>query len=110
MPAAKNTRQAPEVRVRDTWTRSVNVGLMRFDMTAAKPTLTYTLHDVMGEAVWEPLVLTPDDLKNGVKTWDSKSDPDELKRLERFKRGGGYYGQDVPEGWPSHPYYDGKSD
>jgi alkaline phosphatase D len=110
MPAAKNTRQAPEVRVRDTWTRSVNVGLMRFDMTGAKPTLTYTLHDVMGEAVWEPLLLTPDDLKNGVKTWDSKSDPDELERLERFKRGGGYYGQDVSEGWPSRPYYDGRSD
>src|SRR3546814_13258810 len=36
MPAAKNTRQAPEVRVRDTWTRSVNVGLMRFDMTGDK--------------------------------------------------------------------------
>lgn len=64
----------------------------------------------MGETVWEPLVLTPDDLRNGVKTWDSKSDPDELERLERFKRGGGYYGQDVPEGWPSHPYYDGKPD
>jgi alkaline phosphatase D len=64
----------------------------------------------MGEAVWEPLVLTPDDLRNGVKTWDSKSDPGELKRLERFKRGDGYYGQDVPEGWPSRPYYDGRSD
>jgi len=54
--------------------------------------------------VWEPLVLTPDDLRNGVQTWDSKSDPNELKRLERFKRGGGYYGNDVPEGWPEQPY------
>lgn len=110
MPANKNTRQAPEVRVRDTWTRSVNVGLMRFEMTGDKPTLTYTLHDVLGESVWEPLVLTPDDLRNGVSTWESKSDPVELQRLERFKRGGGYYGQDVPEGWPSRPYYDGSSD
>src|SRR3546814_11583182 len=42
MPAAKNTRQAPEVRVRDTWTRSVNVGLMRFDMTGDTPQLIYT--------------------------------------------------------------------
>ena len=110
MPASKNTRQTPEVRVRDTWTRSVNVGLMRFDMTAQPPTLTYTLHDVVGESVWDPLVLTPDDLRNGVRTWDSKSDPEELKRLERFRQGGGYYGYDAPQGWPSHPYYDGTSD
>lgn len=109
-PAAKHTRQTPEVRVRDVWTRTVNVGLLRFDLTGDTPTLTYTLHDDMGESVWEPLVLTPDDLKNEVKTWDSKSDPEELQRLERFKRGGGYYGQDVPEGWPSRPYYDGRSD
>lgn len=109
MPANKNTRQAPEVRVRDTWTRSVNVGLMHFDMTGDTPTLTYTLHDVAGESVWDALVLTPADLKNGISTWESKSDPAELKRLQRFKQGGGYYGQDVPEGWPTRPYYDGKS-
>src|SRR3546814_7693665 len=105
MPAAKNTRQAPEVRVRDTWTRSVNVGLMRFDMTGDTPQLIYTLHDVMGEPVWEPLVLTPDDLRNGARTWDSKSDPVELERLERFRQGGGYYGFDPPQGWTSHPHY-----
>ena len=110
MPANKNTRQTPEVRVRDTWTRSVNVGLMRFDMTGPEPTLTYTLHDVQGEPVWDPLVLTPADLRNGVKTWDLKADPLELERLERFKRGGGYYGYDPAPGWPSHPYYDGASD
>lgn len=110
MPANKNTRQVPEVRVRDTWTRSVNVGLMRFDLTGATPTLTYTLHDVLGESVWEPLVLTPDDLRNGVRTWDRKADPKELQRLQRFKDGGGYYGYDAPEGWPSRPYYDGSSD
>ncbi len=107
MPANKNTRQAPEVRVRDTWTRSVNVGLMRFDLTDGTPTVTYTLHDVQGEAVWEPLVLTPADLTNGVSTWRAKADPRELQRLERFRRGGGYYGFDAPEGWPSRPYYDG---
>ncbi|MCW5580583.1 MAG: alkaline phosphatase D family protein [Luteimonas sp.] len=105
MPAAKHTRQVPEVRVRDVWTRTVNVGLMRFDLGGDVPTLTYTLHDDMGEAVWEPLVLTPDDLKNGARTWDRKSDPKELARLERFKRGGGYYGFDPPEGWPDVPHY-----
>ena len=110
MPAVRNLRQTPEVRIRDSWTRSVNVGVMRFDMTGPTPTLTYTLHDVLGEAVWEPLVLTPADLVNGVRTWDAKADPKELERLERFKRGGGYYGYDAPEGWPSRPYYDGATD
>jgi len=105
VPASKHTRQVPEVRVRDVWTRTINVGLMRFDMTGDTPTLTYTLHDDLGEAVWEPLVLTPDDLKNGVRSWDKKSDPHELERLQRFKRGGGYYGFDPPEGWPDVPYY-----
>lgn len=109
MPANKNLRQGPEVRIRDTWTRSVNVGLMQFDMTGETPTLTYTLHDVQGEPVWAPLVLTPQDLTNGAKTWESKSDPEELKRLERFKRGGGYYGYDAPDGWPDRSYYDGSA-
>jgi len=109
MPANKNTRQAPEVRVRDTWTRSVNVGLLQFDMTGETPRLTYTLHDVLGDAVWEPLVLTPDELRNGVRTWDRKADPREVERLERFRAGKGYYGFDPPEGWPNRPYYDGSS-
>lgn len=107
-PATRNLRQAPEIRVRDTWTRTVNTGLMRFEMRAGTPTLTYTLHDDLGKPVWEPLVLTPDDLRNGVRTWDTKSDPLELERLERFKRGGGYYGFDPVEGWPNRPYYDGQ--
>ncbi|MCA0395024.1 MAG: alkaline phosphatase D family protein [Proteobacteria bacterium] len=105
MPAAKHTRQVPEVRVRDVWTRTVNVGCMRFDLTGATPTLTYTLHNDLGEAVWDPLVLTPDDLRNGVRTWDAKADPEELQRLERFKRGGGYYGFDPAKGWPDAPHY-----
>ena len=104
MPAAKHTRQVPEVRVRDVWTRSVNVGLMRFDLTGDVPTLTYTLHDVLGTAVWAPLVLTPADLRNGARTWDSKSDPVELERLARFRRGEGYYGFEPGEDWPARRY------
>lgn len=107
MPAVKFTRQTPEVRVRDPWTRSVNVGLLRFDMTGETPTLTYTLHDVLGDAVWEPLTLTPADLVNGARTWDVKADPLELERLERFRQGRGYYGYDPEPGWPNRPYYDG---
>jgi alkaline phosphatase D len=93
MPASKFLRQEPEVRVRDVWTRSVNVGVMSFQM-GQDPVLTYTLHDVLGEAVWEPLVLRPADLVNGVRSWDKLSDPGELKRLERRKAGRGYYGTD----------------
>src|SRR5690606_21162976 len=48
VPAAKHARQVPEVRVRDVWTRTVVVGLLRFDLTGDTPTLTYTLHDDMG--------------------------------------------------------------
>jgi alkaline phosphatase D len=59
--------------------------------------------------VWEPLVLTPDDLRNGVRTWDRKADRKEVERLERFRAGKGYYGFDPPEGWPNRPYYDGSS-
>ncbi len=109
MPANKNTRQTPEVRIRDVWTRTVNVGCLRFDMTGETPTMTYSLHDVLGAPVWKPLVLTPADLTNGVKTWDAKADPLELERLERFKRGGGYYGYDPAPGWPNRPYYGGES-
>ena len=105
MNAVRNLRQTPEVRIRDAWTRGVNVGLLRFYMAGDTPTLTYTLHDVMGEPVWEPLVLTPDDLRNGASTWRDKADPLELERLERFKRGGGYYGYDPGEGWPDRPHY-----
>lgn len=93
MPNTKQLRQVPEMRVRDAWSRSVNVGLLRFEM-GANPKLTCTLHDVMGEPVWDPLLLTPADLRNGVRSWDRLADPEELKRLERHRQGRGYYGSD----------------
>lgn len=89
-PDVKQLRQVPEMRIRDVWSRSVNFGVLRFEMTAA-PRVTFTLHDVIGTPVWQPLVLTPADLRNGVRTWDRLADPVELKRLERYRRGGGYY-------------------
>jgi alkaline phosphatase D len=93
MPAVKQLDQVPELRVRDVWSRSVNVGVMRFEM-GPSPRMTYTLYDVLGKAVWEPLVLTPADLRNGVQSWDRLADPKEIKRLERYKSGRGYYGED----------------
>jgi alkaline phosphatase D len=86
--------QMPEVRIRSTYTRSVNVGLMQFDFSDS-PRMTYTLHNVIGAPAWDPLVLTPADLRNGAQTWRAKIDPDELVRLERYRAGGSYFD---PEG------------
>jgi alkaline phosphatase D len=81
------------MRIRDVWSRTVNVGLMQFDMEG-EPRLTYTLHDILGQPVWQPLVLRPQDLRNGVRSWDHLADPEELRRLERHRQGRGYYGID----------------
>lgn len=86
--------QMPEIRIRRTWTRSVNVGLLSFSFDEG-PRLSYTLHNVYGAPVWAPLVLTPNDLRNGVATWREKIDPAELIRLERYRAGGDYFD---PEG------------
>jgi alkaline phosphatase D len=91
LPELRFVDQIPEVRIRSVYSRSVVFGMLDFVMTPT-PTLTYTLHNGVGAAVWEPLVLTPADLRNGVSTWKAKVDPTELKRLERFKAGGAYYG------------------
>lgn len=91
-PNDKWPDQVPEVRIRPLYAKGVNFGLLEFSMTGATPTLTYNLYDVMGAPIWEPLVLTPADLTNGASTWKSRIDRKELKRLERFKAGGAYYG------------------
>ncbi len=92
-PATKFVNQMPEVRVRNVWARSENVGLLSFRWEP-QPTLTLRLYDVLGNAVWKPLLLTPDDLTNGARTWDRLSDPVELERRERHHKGRGYYGID----------------
>lgn len=82
--------QMPEVRIRNVYTRSCNVGLMDFSFESG-PRMTYTLHSTIGAPVWDPLVLTPADLRNGVATWRSKIAPAELQRLERHRAGGAYF-------------------
>jgi len=37
---------------------------------------------VRGDRVYEPLTLTPAELRNGAATWRSKMDPKELARRE----------------------------
>lgn len=82
--------QMPEIRIRPVWTRSVNIGLLDFSFENG-PELRYTLHNVFGAPVWDPLVLTPAELRNGVSSWRRKIDPAELVRLERFRAGGAYF-------------------
>ncbi|MFN3464989.1 MAG: alkaline phosphatase D family protein, partial [Terricaulis sp.] len=86
--------QMPEVRIRGVYTRSCNIGLMSFSFDDG-PRMSYTLHNTIGAATWDPLVLTPADLRNGVSTWRTKIAPTELVRLERYRAGGSYYD---PEG------------
>jgi alkaline phosphatase D len=90
LPDEDFVEQMPEVRMRRTFTRSVNIGMMQFSFDDG-PRMSYTLHNIYGAPVWAPLVLTPDDLRNGVSTWRSKIDPNELERLERFRAGGSYF-------------------
>jgi alkaline phosphatase D len=90
-PASKFVEQVPEVRARPTWGRSVNVGLLTFAWSP-RPTLTMRLYGDLGEPVWKPLILTPDDLVNGASTWERLSDPLELQRRRSHLEGRGYYG------------------
>lgn len=62
--------QSPERRLRDVHARGPNFGLLEFT-GGAKPSLTFTLHDIEGRSVWKPLRLTPDQLRNGVPSWRS---------------------------------------
>ncbi|MGH6950443.1 MAG: alkaline phosphatase D family protein [Vitreimonas sp.] len=93
-PDSDFVEQMPEVRIRPTYTRSVNIGLMDFSFENG-PRMSYTLHTSIGAAAWAPLVLTPGDLRNGVTTWRDKIDPLALERMQRHQRGGSYFD---PEG------------
>ena len=64
---------------------------MQFSFDEGAPRMSYTLHNTIGVPVWEPLVLTPSDLRNGAATWRSKIAQTELVRLERYRGGGAYY-------------------
>lgn len=86
--------QMPEVRIRGPYTRSCNIGLMEFSFDSG-PRMSYTLHNTIGAPAWDPLVLTPADLRNGVESWRAKIAPRELERLERYRAGGAYYDPDA---------------
>ena len=69
----------PELRIRLPYFRSVNFGLLDFAWEP-EPKVTFTLRDVRGDRVYEPVTLTPVELRNGASTWRSKMDPKELAR------------------------------
>jgi alkaline phosphatase D len=71
----------PELRIRKPYFRTVNFGLLDFSWEP-EPKVTYTLRDVRGDRVYEPLTLTPAELRNGVSTWRAKMDAEELARRE----------------------------
>jgi alkaline phosphatase D len=83
--------QAPEVRMREVYSKGYNFGMLEFRMDGA-PSVSLNVHDLLGGPAWRPLVLTPDDLRNGRRTWERLIDPQEHRRLLRYRSGGAYYG------------------
>jgi alkaline phosphatase D len=92
-PAMRFVDQVPEVRVRPVWNRTTNVGLLTFRM-GAEPSVEMRLFSDLGESVWQPVRLSSADLVNGARSWDRLADRNELRRLERYRSGRGYYGPD----------------
>jgi len=66
-------KRFPELRVR-TPHEGDNAGMLRFDMTGPVPSVELNLMDVNGRPVWTPVVLTPEDLKNGAATARKNAD------------------------------------
>jgi alkaline phosphatase D len=83
--------QNPEVRLRAPWVGSANFGLLEFSF-APEPVVEMSVRNIMGGAVWDPVVVKAADLKNGRSTWRQAIDSKELKRRERALAGESYYG------------------
>lgn len=82
----------PEIRLRQVYARSVNVGVLSFDMLADDPTVTMTLHDTQGLPVWwKPVTIKASELVNGRATWRDHIDRLSLRRHESWQSGGEYY-------------------
>lgn len=73
----------PELRIRAPYFRDVNFGLLDFRWEP-EPGMQFTLHDARGDRAFEPLTLTPAELRNGVVSWRTKIDPRELERRARI--------------------------
>lgn len=64
----------PEQRIRPVYARGTNFGLIDFAWQP-EPTLTFTLCDERGDAIWTPFTLTASELVNGRSTWRAKVVP-----------------------------------
>lgn len=66
-------RRNPEQRIRVPFSSSANCGIIDFHFDGT-PRLVFRLIDTGGRVVWKPLVLTADELVNGVSSWRDKQD------------------------------------
>lgn len=81
----------PEIRIRQAFDATPNIGLLEFDLTAARPCVRFQLINNTGKPVWSPFVLYADELVNGVESWPNKIDPESRRRLDRERSGQPYY-------------------
>lgn len=86
--------QHPEVRLRAPWVGSANFGVLDFSFDP-EPRVEMSVRNVMGGAVWDPVVVRAADLMNGRPSWRAAIDAKEMKRRLRLERGGSYYGGEV---------------
>jgi alkaline phosphatase D len=82
----------PIHRIRQVYAGGSNAGLIDLDMTAADPTLRFSLIDTQGAQAWAPLELKASELQPGRSVWREKIDAVSLARWRRAEAGGAYYG------------------
>jgi alkaline phosphatase D len=72
LPTATWMDLVPEHRIRPVYARGTNFGVLDFAWEP-EPTVTFTLRDDRGVAVWTPLTLGASELENGRSTWREKT-------------------------------------
>ena len=80
-PGSSWLDRTPELRIRSVYAQSPNFGQIDVDVTGDDPTLVFTLRDVEGRSVWNPLTLRASELQPGVRSWDRK-----ITKAERARR------------------------
>jgi alkaline phosphatase D len=78
-PGAGWITQSPEIRLRQVYAGGANVGLLHFRAGDA-PSLRFDLLNEWGLAPWMPLDLAATELRNGVRSWPGKIDPQLVNR------------------------------
>ena len=73
-PNTNWVNRRPEQRVRPVFAADNNFGWLRFEFQG-EPRLTFSVVDSRGRFAWSPLTLTAAQLRNGVESWRSVTDP-----------------------------------